>query len=170
MHTLCQWPHVTPKFSFESGGFSFGDGFWVTGVRKKEMYKRIESYEDLDVYQKLLVLHLRIHELTLTFPKFELYELGSQIRRSSNSAPANLAEGWNNKHINIYLEGINRALAEINETKHHLLVAFKKAYLVENQHRMFVNEYNTCGKMLNSLKQSLIHSKMRSPTPMTQHP
>jgi len=32
--------------------------------------------------------------------KFELYELGSQIRRSSNSIAANLAEGWNNKHIN----------------------------------------------------------------------
>jgi len=69
----------------------------------------IRSFEDLDVYQKLVELHLEINELSLKFPKFELYELGSQIRRSSNSAPANLAEGWSNKHINIYLEGINRA-------------------------------------------------------------
>lgn len=72
--------------------------------------KRIESFEDLEVYKKLCDLHLKIHKLTLTFPKFELHELGSQLRRSSNSIPANLAEGWNNKHINIYLEGINRAL------------------------------------------------------------
>ena len=69
------------------------------------MVKKISSYEDMDVYQKLLQLHLEVHELTLAFPKFELYELGSQLRRSSNSAPANFAEGWNNKHINIYLEG-----------------------------------------------------------------
>ncbi len=71
--------------------------------------KKIRSYEDLEVYQKLVSLHLEIHALTLTFPKFEMYELSSQLRRSLNSAPANLAEGWNNKHINICLEGINRA-------------------------------------------------------------
>ena len=72
--------------------------------------KIIKSFEDLEVNQKLSGLHLDIHKLTLTFPKFELHELGSQLRRSSNSVPANLAEGWNNKHINLYLEGINRAL------------------------------------------------------------
>ncbi len=70
--------------------------------------KKIESFEDLEVYQKLCELHLEINELTLGFPKFELFELGSQLRRSSNSAPANIAEGWNNKHVNIYLKGINR--------------------------------------------------------------
>ena len=65
------------------------------------MKSKIESYEDLDIYQKLCKLHLEVHNLTLTFPDFEKYELGSQLRKSSNSPPANLAEGWNNKHINI---------------------------------------------------------------------
>ncbi|MEW6374233.1 MAG: four helix bundle protein [Thermodesulfobacteriota bacterium] len=88
--------------------------------------RQIGSYEDLEVYQRLCDLHIEVHELTFTFPKFELYELGSQLRRSSNSAPANLAEGWNNKHINIYLEGINRAQGEIRETRHHLTMAFRK--------------------------------------------
>jgi len=69
--------------------------------------ERIESFEDLEVYQKLCELHLDMHKLSLTFPKFGIYELGSQLRRSSNSIPANLAESWNNKHINIYFEGIN---------------------------------------------------------------
>ncbi len=71
------------------------------------MAQVIRSYEDLLVYQRLLALVFEVHEISLSFPKFELYELGSQLRRSSNSAPANLAEGWNNKHIKIYLEGIN---------------------------------------------------------------
>lgn len=44
--------------------------------------------EDLEVYKKLFHLVLEVHELTMTFPKHELYELGSQLRRSSNSAPA----------------------------------------------------------------------------------
>ena len=53
---------------------------------------------ELMVYRRLVELHLRVHELSLAFPRFELYELGAQMRRSSNSAPANLAEGFNNKH------------------------------------------------------------------------
>lgn len=75
-----------------------------------EIKKKINSYKDLEVYQKLCDLHLEVYRITLSFPNFEKYELGSQLRRSSNSAPANLAEGWNNKHINMYLEGINRSL------------------------------------------------------------
>jgi four helix bundle protein len=66
--------------------------------------EEIRSFEDLRVYRKLCELHSKICELSLGFPKFELFELGSQIRRSSNSIAANIAEGWNNKHIDIYLE------------------------------------------------------------------
>lgn len=60
------------------------------------------EFQDLEVYQRLLKLSLEIHDLTMTFPKFELYELGSQLRRSSNSGPANLAEGFGNKHKYFY--------------------------------------------------------------------
>ncbi|PIP12628.1 MAG: hypothetical protein COT45_01125 [bacterium (Candidatus Stahlbacteria) CG08_land_8_20_14_0_20_40_26] len=52
----------------------------------------ITTFRDLDVYKKLCELHLEIHKLSMDFPKFELYELGSQIRRSSNSIPANVDE------------------------------------------------------------------------------
>jgi four helix bundle protein len=119
------------------------------------MVKKISSFEDMDVYQKLLQLHLEVHELTMTFPKFEMYELGSQLRRSSNSAPANFAEGWNNKHINIYLEGISRALGEIRETKHHLTVAYKKKYFVFEKYNNLIERYDECGKMLHGLENSL---------------
>lgn len=91
----------------------------------------------MEVYQKLCDLHIEVNELTFTLPKFELFELGSQVRRASNSAPANVAEGWNNKHVNMYLEGINRALGETRETretretKHHLKMAFRKGYVEE---------------------------------------
>jgi len=47
--------------------------------------KRVESFEDLEVYQRLCGLHLEVSETSLKFPKFEIYELGSQLRRSSNS-------------------------------------------------------------------------------------
>ena len=122
------------------------------------MNQPIQSFEDLDVYRKLVALHFEVHEMSLGFPKFELYELGSQIRRSSNSIPANVAEGWNNKHVAIYLEGINRALGELRETRHHLHVAHGKRYLTDDKYRDFVSRYDECGRMLRGLEQSLERS------------
>lgn len=119
------------------------------------MDTKIQKVEDLEVYQRLYRLVLEVHELTLTFPRFELYELGSQLRRSSNSAPANLAEGFNNKHINLYLEGINRAQAEIRETKHHLKITFEKKYLTQEKLDYFIKEYEECSKMLKGLERAL---------------
>jgi four helix bundle protein len=116
---------------------------------------QIRSYEDLTVYQRLFELILEVHEVSLTFPKFELYELGSQLRRSSNSAPANLAEGWSNKHIKMYLEGINRALAEVRETRHHLKVAHGKGYLTDDHLKLLLGRYEGCRLMLRGLERSL---------------
>jgi four helix bundle protein len=126
------------------------------------MEAEIRSFEDLKVYRKLCELHLEINNLSLSFPKHELHELGSQIRRSSNSIAANIAEGWNNKHINIYLEGINRSLGELQETKHHLYIAYHKGYLAEKVYKEFLDKYNECGKMLKGLEQSLLRWKSKT--------
>ena len=116
---------------------------------------RISRVGDLDVYRKLVELHLRVHELSLAFPKFEMYELGSQVRRSSNSAPANVAEGFNNKHKNIYLESLNRAMGEIRETQHHLMVAHRKGYIAKDAYDDLVGQYNECSRMLRAIERSL---------------
>ena len=125
-----------------------------------------KSFEDLIVYKKLCELHLEISSLSLSFPKFELHELGSQIRRSSNSIAANIAEGWNNRHTNIYLEGVNRSLGELRETEHHLYIAFRKGYLDEKVYKEYLEKYNECGKMLKGLEQSLLKWKSK---PNTYH-
>lgn len=104
-------------------------------------------------------LALEVHELTMMFPKHEMYELGSQLRRSSNSAPANLAEGFSNKHTNIYLESISRSQGEIRETKHHLRMAHEKKYLTKEKLNYFINEYEQCSKMLYGLERSLENKK-----------
>ena len=116
---------------------------------------KLKSFRDLRVYQKLKELHLEVHKLSLSFPKFETYELGSQVRRSSNSAPAILAEGWGSRHTNIYIEAINRAMGEIRETQHHLQVAEAKGYLSAEQFGRFDDNYDHCGRMLEKLHQSL---------------
>lgn len=113
---------------------------------------KFNSVDDLEVYKKLFDLTIGVHNLTLLFPKFEL---GSQLRRSSNSAPANLAEGFNNKHTNIYLEGISRAQGEVRETVHHLKIAFRKKYINQDKLNHFLKEYDVCGRMLTNLEKSL---------------
>jgi len=116
---------------------------------------KLKSFRDLRVYQKLKELHLEVHKLSRSFPKFETYELGSQVRRSSNSAPAILAEGWGSRHTNIYIEAINRAMGEVRETQHHLQVAEAKGYLSAEQFGRLDDDYDHCGRMLEKLHQSL---------------
>ena len=114
---------------------------------------------DLEVYQRLFKLALLVHEITLRFPKFEMFELGSQLRRSSNSAPANLAEGFGNKHTNIFTETISRAQGEVRETVHHLRLACSKKYLTQDKFNSYLNDYEECSKMLYGLEKSLLAKK-----------
>jgi four helix bundle protein len=100
-------------------------------------------------------LHLTVHEESLRFPKFEMFELGSQVRRSSNAAPAILAEGWGSRHTNIYLEAINRSKGEVRETQHHLDIAHAKHYFDQARWGELDAAYESCDKMLESLHQRL---------------
>ena len=55
----------------------------------------------------------------------------------------------------MYLEGVNRALAELRETEHHLTIALKKSYLTKGRFDNLKQRYEECGRMLRGLEQSL---------------
>ena len=57
----------------------------------------MKSYKDLDIYKDSYSLSIQVHELSLKLPKYELYEIGSQVRRSSKSITANIGEGYGRK-------------------------------------------------------------------------
>ncbi len=111
--------------------------------------------EDLDVYQKLCALHIEVSKLSHRWPAEEKFELGSQVRRSSNSAPAQLAEKNDDRHIRNKIEGINRSRGEAAETIHHLFMAKLKGYVDENTYDSFKRRYKECIRMLNGLEKSL---------------
>jgi four helix bundle protein len=54
----------------------------------------MNSYKDLDVYKIAYKLAIDVHKMTMTLPKYEMYEQGSQVRRSSKSIKDNIAEGF----------------------------------------------------------------------------
>jgi four helix bundle protein len=57
----------------------------------------MSSYKDLDIYNMSLELFYQVHAASLKLPKYELYELGSQLRRSSDSVVTNIVEGYGRK-------------------------------------------------------------------------
>ena len=54
----------------------------------------VESFEELDVFQRSYRISLDIHSESLKWPQIEQYALGDQVRRASKSIPANIAEGF----------------------------------------------------------------------------
>lgn len=106
--------------------------------------------ENLVVYQKLCDLHIEVCDLARTWPPEERYELGSQIRRCSNSSPANLAEKHSDRHVRNKIEGVNRSRGEALETVHHLYIALRKRYIAEELFEAFRQRYQECVRMLNS--------------------
>ena len=117
--------------------------------------KSYMDVEDLEVYKKLCQLHIEICALTHTWPQEEKYELGSQIRRSSNSSPAQLAEKNDDRHIRNKIEGANRSRGEAAETIHHLYMAKLKKYITDKVYLEFRDRYKECIRMLNGLEKTL---------------
>ena len=111
--------------------------------------------EDLHVYQKLCDLHLEVCELSQKWPADEKYELGSQVRRSSNSSPAQLAEKHSDRHVRNKIESVNRARGEALETVHHLFIASRKRYIEPKVFEAFRARYHECVRMLNGLERKL---------------
>jgi four helix bundle protein len=117
--------------------------------------KNYLDVEDLEVYKRLCQLHIDVCDLTHAWPKEEKYELGSQVRRSSNSSPAQLAEKNDDRHIRNKIEGVNRSRGEAGETVHHLFIAKLKGYINESTYRKFRDRYKECIRMLNGLEKTL---------------
>ena len=88
----------------------------------------MNSYRDLEIYIESKRLGIEIHIITLTLPKFELYETGSQIRRSSKSVTAMIVEGFARRRYKAdFVKYLIFAIAECDETLVHL------DYLYETQ-------------------------------------
>ena len=86
-----------------------------------------------------------------------MYEVGSQIRRSAKSIPANIAEGFGRRRYKQdYIRFLVYALASCDETRVHLDMLYQMTSLAEETHRRLSNRYDTLGKKLNRFLQSVI--------------
>ena len=94
------------------------------------MAKKIQIHRDLEVYQKALDAAMKIFDLSKSFPKEETYSLTDQVRRSSRSVCANLAEAWRKRrYVAAFISKLSDVEAEAAETQVWLEFAVKCKYL-----------------------------------------
>ena len=106
-----------------------------------------QSYKDLDIYQRAHKLAVEIHEMSLRLPKFEMYEEGSQIRRSSKSIKSNVVEGFGRRRYKQdFVKFLIYSLASCDETIDHLDTLFDtKSLIDEKTYRYLSEEYDHLG-------------------------
>jgi four helix bundle protein len=116
------------------------------------------SYKKLEIWQIAKDLVIAIHRMTLEeLPKFELYEEGSQIRRSIKSVKSTIVEGYGRRRYKAeFIRFLIYAIASNDETIDHLETLFetgslKNEMLYEDLH----NGLNTLGKKINMFTQSV---------------
>ena len=117
------------------------------------MRRSIKTHRELDVYRMAFEAAMRIFELTKGFPKEETYSLTDQIRRSSRSVCANLAEAWRRRRYEAaFVSKLNDAEAEAAETQVWLEFAVKCDYLDPSIARELYTTYDhILGKIVNMI-------------------
>jgi len=115
----------------------------------------IRSFRDLQVYQAALRLQQAIFELTRFFPREERYALTDQIRRSSRSVGANIAEAWQKRRYEgHFVSKLTDADAEQAEVQHWLETALACGYIQEPDYFELLESAQSIGRMLGSMMSS----------------
>jgi len=92
------------------------------------------SYRNLEIWQLARELTIDIHKMSKTLPNFEMYEEGSQIRRSIKSVRSNVVEGYGRRRYkNDYIRFIIYALSSNDETIDHLEILFETESLTNKE-------------------------------------
>lgn len=113
----------------------------------------MKSYNDLEVYKLAYRLAVKVHKMTLTLPKYELYEQGSQIRRASKSIKNNIAEGFGRRRYkDEFIRYLIFAHASCDETISQLNM-ISDIHFSENPLNKLIEEYDLLGRKLNKFIQ-----------------
>ncbi|GIK08739.1 MAG TPA: four helix bundle protein [Anaerolineales bacterium] len=115
-------------------------------------YQQLKGFRDLRVYQLAYKLAMDIFRESKSFPKDEKYSLTDQMRRSSRSIAANIAEGFRKRQYpKMFLSKLADADGETAETQVWLDFALDCEYLSKEKHDELLSRYEEIGKMLGAM-------------------
>lgn len=107
------------------------------------------GYKDLKVYQLAYRLAMELFEITKKFPMEERYSLTDQVRRSSRSIPANIAEAWKKRiYPKMFVSKILDAAGEAGETEVWLDISKDSGYLSIEKYEDLISAYDEVNRML----------------------
>ena len=113
----------------------------------------MSSYRDLEIYQIAFELAKRIHYASLKLPQFELYEQGSQIRRSSKSVKDKISEGYGRRRYKPeFIKFLIYSHSSCDETTGQLEMIIQLYPEIEEFSHL-LPEYENLGKKINSFIQ-----------------
>ena len=116
------------------------------------------SYRDLEVWTLARDLSVMVHRMSIeNLPKFEMYEAGSQIRRSAKSVRANIVEGYGRRiYKQEFLKHLTYALASCDETMDHLETLWETGSLTDKSVYDNIHEQtDKTGRKLNVFRKSV---------------
>ncbi len=112
----------------------------------------VKSFRDLEVYKLSRQLAKEIFEVSKKFPKEEMYSLTDQVRRSSRSVGAQIAEAWaKRRYEKHFISKLTDADGEQQETQHWIETALDCAYISNETASTYFSQYAAVGKMINSM-------------------
>jgi four helix bundle protein len=110
------------------------------------------SFRDLLVYRKARELSLAIFGLTKRFPKEEAYSLTDQIRRSSRSTGAQIAEAWaKRRYEKHFISELTDSEGEQQETQHWIETAFDCEYITQEEAKVLLEKSAEIGRLLGGM-------------------
>jgi four helix bundle protein len=113
------------------------------------MNRKIVSHTDLDCYRRSFDAAMRVFHLSRKFPKEETYSLTDQIRRSSRSVSANLAEAWRKRRYEAaFVSKLSDAETEAAETQVWLEYAVRCEYADRDTAAELFREYDEMLRMI----------------------
>jgi four helix bundle protein len=112
----------------------------------------VKSFRELEVYKVSRQLSKEVFDISKSFPKEEMYSLTDQIRRSSRSVGAQIAEAWaKRKYEKHFVSKLTDADGEQLETQHWIEVALDCSYISKELANELLQGCHSIGKMLNSM-------------------
>ncbi len=121
------------------------------------MEKKIERFEDLEVWKKAHMLLIEIYNITRKFPSEEKFGLVSQMRRSAISIAANIAEGFKRRTSKDKSNFYNISQGSLEELNYFLILSVDLGYLEDNKSLKVLPE--EIGRMLYGLIRSILQKR-----------
>ena len=115
----------------------------------------VKTHKDLRVYVKSFDAAMAIFRMTKSFPKEEVYSLTDQIRRSSRSVSANIAEAFRRRRYpKLFVLKLNESEAEAAETQNWLDFSLKSEYISHSTHQNAIQTYDDIIGMLVNMQKN----------------